>query len=237
MKLYVNGDSHAAAAEAVNQHAFAEDDASLNYMGRSPHPANWRVSWARCLADSVQAVLHTDAESASSNARIRRTTRQWVDKNRAWLPETVIIIQWSTWEREEWIIDGRPYQVTASGIDDVPTDHQDRYRQWVVDVDWDLCRAREHQEIWQLHQELEALNVRHIFFNGNNHFGEIESEHRQDWGGSYVSTYDPDLTYNAWLRCRGHATVSPESWHFGATAHAAWASFMLQYGIDHKIWR
>jgi hypothetical protein len=237
MKLYVNGDSHAAAAEAVNQHAFAEDDAALNYLGRSPHPANWRVSWARCLADTVQAVLHTDAESASSNTRIRRTTRQWIQQHRAWLPETVIIIQWSTWEREEWIIDGRFYQVTASGIDDVPPDQQDRYRQWVMDVDWDLCRAREHQEIWLLHQELEALNVRHIFFSGNNHFGEIHPEHRLDWNTRYIGAYDSDLTYDAWLRRRGHATVSPDSWHFGPDAHAAWAGFVLQYGINHQIWR
>ena len=42
--LYVNGDSHTAAAEAVNPHAFAEDDPALCYLGRSPHPANLAVS-------------------------------------------------------------------------------------------------------------------------------------------------------------------------------------------------
>jgi hypothetical protein len=38
MILYVNGDSHTAAAEAVNPHAFAEDDPiALFYMGRALH--------------------------------------------------------------------------------------------------------------------------------------------------------------------------------------------------------
>ena len=57
MKLYVNGDSHAAAAEAVNTHAFAEDDNRYFYMGRAPHPENAAVSWATALARMVKAVL------------------------------------------------------------------------------------------------------------------------------------------------------------------------------------
>ena len=36
----------------------------------------------------------------------------------------VIVMQWSTWEREEWLHNGIYYQVGASGIDDVPQDLQ-----------------------------------------------------------------------------------------------------------------
>ena len=43
MILYVNGDSHTAAAEAVNAHAFAEDDPNLGYLHRLPHPDNLAV--------------------------------------------------------------------------------------------------------------------------------------------------------------------------------------------------
>jgi hypothetical protein len=236
MKLYVNGDSHAAAAEAVNAHAFAEDDQRYFYMGRAPHPANAAVSWPMVLSRSLKAVLHNDSESASSNHRIRRTTRDWIDQNRRWLPETVILIQWTTWEREEWWIDGRSYQVTASGIDDVPLSHQDRYRQWVLDVDWQAVTQREHQEIYQFHQELRALGVRHIFSNGNNHFGAIPEYQRKDWGIHYIGAYDQELTYDRWLRRQGHQPVSPKSWHFGQAAHAAWAGFVLQYGITHDLW-
>jgi hypothetical protein len=167
MKLYVNGDSHAAAAEAVNQHAFAEDDSQYFYMGRVPHPQNFKVSWARRLSESLKLPLYCDAESASSNARILRTTREWINANLDSVADTLMIIQWSTWEREEWILDGKTYQVTASGTDDVPSDYRDRYRQWIIDLNYQTCTENAHREIWDFHNELLALGCRHIFINGN----------------------------------------------------------------------
>ena len=235
MILFVNGDSHAAAAEAVNPHAFAEDDPRYFYMGRAPHPDNLQVSWARRLADTLKTTLDCQAESASSNQRIIRTSREWLEKNKSYPGEILMIIQWSTWERQEWLIDGRYYQVTASGIDDVPESHQDRYRQYVIDVDWRQVTARAHQEIWQLHQELESQNIRHVFFNGNNDFAKIPESDRQDWGVSYISPYDPAMTYDQWLRNNGFDTVSAKSWHFGREAHAAWGRFVLQYIIQNNL--
>jgi len=237
MKLYVNGDSHTAGAEAVNPHAFAEDESRYFYLGRAPHPENAAVAWPAVLAHTIKATLHNDSESASSNQRILRTTRQWVAGNQTWLPETVIIIQWSTWEREEWIIEGRSYQVNGSGIDAVPKSHQQHYRQWVADLDWRRAEVSCHKEIWCLHKELEAQHVRHVFFNGNLHFGRIPVSAQLDWGDSYIAPYRQDLTYDSWLKNNGHHTVTPDSWHFGREAHAAWAGFMLQYGISHKLWR
>ena len=50
MLLLVNGDSHAAAAEAVNSYAFANDDPSMVLKGRAPHPDNLKVSWGYQLS-------------------------------------------------------------------------------------------------------------------------------------------------------------------------------------------
>lgn len=237
MKLYVNGDSHAAAAEAVNAHAFAEDDSAYFYLGRAPHPANLAASWSRVLADAVGAVLHNDSESASSNTRILRTARAWLSSNLRWCREIVMLIQWSTWERQEWLIDGKYYQVNASGIDHVPESHQQRYRKWIADLDWTTCRQQQHELIWQFHQELVAHGVRHVFFNGDSDFADIPVAEQHDWKISYIGPYARDLTYSAWLKSNGFSTVSPNSWHFGSDAHAAWARFMLQYGKQHDIWR
>lgn len=226
MKLYVNGDSHAAAAEAVNVHAFAEDDSRYFYLGRAPHPDNIAVSWGHRLGEVLKASFHCDAESASSNARIIRTTREWINNN-SQLDKVLIIIQWSTWEREEWIADdGRYYQVNASGIDDVPADLQDRYRQFVADIDWAQCNQRAHQEIWEFHQELNTLGIRHIMFNGNNHF---ENTQKYNWGTSYIAPYDADQTFNSVLTNNNFETVSPRSWHFGKDAHVFWSRYMLKY--------
>ena len=232
MILYVNGDSHTAAAEAVNRHAFAMDDSDLFYMGRAPHPENLAVSWGRRLADSLKAGFHCGAESASSNSRIIRTTREWID-TQGYDQDLLVIIQWSTWEREEWLIDEIYYQINGSGIDQVPDSHQQQYKEFVANIDWKTKTQQAHEDIWQFHQELESKNVRHIFFNGNNDFGPLKE--RYEWGSSYVGPYDPKQTFNYLIQDQGIQTVAPNSWHFGRDGHSYFHRFMLQYIINNKL--
>ena len=233
MILYVNGDSHTAAAEAVNNHAFAEDDKDLFYMGRAPHPANLSVSWGRLLADALRAGFHCGAESASSNSRIIRTTREWV-KTQGYDQDLLVVIQWSTWEREEWLNDdGTYYQVNGSGIDQVPESMKARYKEFVANVDWQEKTKQAHETIWAFHQELEAKGIQHIFFNGNNDFGPLKE--RYDWGTSYIDPYDPKRTFNYLIQDQGIQTVAPNSWHFGKDGHSYFHRFMLQYIINNKL--
>lgn len=235
MILYVNGDSHTAAAEAVNPHAFAEDDGRLAHLGRLPHPDNLEVSWGRVLADTLKTVFVCDAESAASNDRIMRTTRAWLEQNEKNWYRTIMVIQWSTWEREEWFHEGTYYQVNGSGIDMVPSALQEKYRNYVIGIDWKTKTQQAHQQIWNLHQELLDKKIPHVFFNGNNHLGDIPSDQRQDWGANYIGPYDPAQTYDAILRKNGHDTVAPNSYHFGKMAHSFWSRFMLQYCINNKL--
>ena len=187
MILYVNGDSHTAGAEAVNPHAFAEDDPSLAYLGRIPHPENLAVSWGRLLANTLKTGFHCGAESASSNTRILRTTRQWLNQQRG-IDDVLMIIQWSTWEREEWLYNDTYYQIGASGTDWVPPDLKLRYKQFVIDVDWHQKMQQAHDDVWQFHQELTQQGIRHVFFNGNNHFEGMTDQ--RDWQGHYIGPYD-----------------------------------------------
>ena len=234
MIIYVNGDSHTAAAEAVNQHAFAEDDPSLVYLGRVPHPANLAVSWGRVLADIIKATFKCDAESASSNSRIIRTAQHWAESH-SHRRDQIMIIQWSTWEREEWLIDGIYYQVNASGTDMVPNSHQSIYRDYIANLDWHQKQQQAHEDIWSFHQQLEDLAIPHVFFNGNNWFDFKLKSERRDWGHCYINPYDSKSTYDQWLKRHGFSTVAPNSWHFGREAHAAWSRFVLQYCINNRI--
>jgi hypothetical protein len=227
MILYANGDSHTAAAEAVNPHCFAEDDSDLYMLGRRPHPANLAVSWGQQLAKLINAEFYCDAESAASNARIMRTTRDWIHKNYNRLDRTVMVIQWSTWEREEWLYEGQYWQVNASGIDHVPVALQDRYKQFVSSVNWGRCAEQAHREIWQFHQELNKKNIQHVFFNGNSNFDSMPNHF--NWSGCYMNPYDAKITYSNLLKTAGFSTVNPQSWHFGPSAHSFWANYVLQY--------
>lgn len=235
MILYVNGDSHTAAAEAVNTFAFAEDDPGLIYLGRLPHPDNLAVSWGKCLSDIIKATFRCDAESAGSNDRIIRTTKQWLDSTLRDPSEMLMIIQWSTWERQEWLIDGTWFQVNASGTDYVPDEHRERYKRYVADVDWRKCTELAHARIWDFHQYLSERGIKHVFFNGNNDFSKINDDQKRDWGASYIGPYDPKMTYNQWLLDNGYETVSPNSYHFGRDAHIFWAKFMLKYIVSNKL--
>ena len=233
MILYVNGDSHTAAAEAVNPHAWAMDDGELFHMGRAPHPANLAVSWGQLLATTLKASFHCGAEAGGSNARILRTTRDWL-ANTPRNQDLLVIIQWSTWEREEWQDeDGNYFQVNASGIDDVPASLQQRYKDFVINVDWNECTQRWHDKIWKFHKELEKQGIKHIFFNGNSDFSKITDQ--KDWGTSYIGPYDPNQTFNSLIRAQGIDTVAPNSWHFGRNGHSYFHRFMLQYIINNKF--
>ena len=233
--IYVNGDSHAAAAEAVVPCAFAEDDEFYYGMGRRPHPENERVSWGCEIANQLGAVLQLDAESASSNYRIERTTREWINNPSFIDYEQIVLIGWSTWEREEWLIDDVYYQVGSSGIDDVPETHQQQYKDFVINVNWQQVTEYWHNRIWQLHLDLKENNIPHVFFNCNNSFEKIAADSQYDWGANYISPYSADGTYDQRLRQMGHDTVSADSWHFGPNAHRNWAEFMLQYIYNNKI--
>jgi hypothetical protein len=233
MILYVNGDSHAAGAEAVNPHAFAEDDPALYYLGRLPHPENLAVSWGKLLSLALTAGFQCEAESASSNARILRTARAWLKERNHSVEKKLVIIQWSTWEREEWLYNGIYYQVNGSGIDQVPQEAQERYRNYVIGLDWRQKTQEAHNMIWTFHQELVAQNIPHVFFNGNNDFSSIVD--RKDWGVNYIGPYDPASTYHAQLQTAGIETVMPDSYHYGRDGHAWWFKYLLNYLMSNRF--
>jgi hypothetical protein len=232
MILYVNGDSHAAAAECVNSHAWAVDDPIYWGLGQQPHPDNERASFGCELANWLNAILYLDAQAGGSNQRIVRTTRNWLAQQDQ-VDDIFVVIQWSTWERQEWIHNGEWLQVNASGVDHVPDELQDQYKEFVIGIDWEAVTESAHQLVWNFHKELQEKNIKHLFFNGNSHFESISN--KQDWNNCYLAPYDPDKTYTSVLKNNGFCTVSPESWHFGADAHCFWAEYLLQYINSHNL--
>jgi hypothetical protein len=222
VRLYVNGDSHSAGAEAVNGYCFAEDDPLYRALGRIPHPDNERASYGCLIANELGAVLHCDAESASSNSRIIRTTRDYINSQGA--PDAVII-GWSTWEREEWLLNNVYWQVNAGGIgNDWPDEIKERYKKYIVSIDWNRYEQQAHTEILAFHHELEQKQIPHLFFNC---YSDFQNQVMQDWNGCYIDPYDPDMTYWQWLTNCGFE--SNKSYHFRADAHRKWAEFLLPH--------
>jgi hypothetical protein len=226
MILYSNGDSHAAAAEAVNPYVFAEDDPMYVHMQRRPHPDNLEVSYGKLLARVFNTGFATDAEGASSNDRILRTTRDFINNNKS---KPFVLIGWTSWERKEVDVDGKMLQLTASGTDSVPEHYKQEYKKWVASCDenhYHKCMKQWHDTIYRFHCELKEQGIKHLFFNAFHQFdkritGEV------NWGDNYVDPYG--MTYSDYLASVNITPVSAFSYHYGPDGHNAWARFLIPY--------
>jgi hypothetical protein len=221
MIIYVNGDSHSAAGEAMNSYCFAKDDPKYWALGREPHPDNIAVSYGKLIADRLGAELHVGAESASSNDRIIRTTNKYLKTYR---PD-LIIIGWSTWEREEFLHNKVYWQVNAGGVgEDWPDSIKIKYAEWIKNVDPIEKEQENFLKIWKFNYRLRKIP--HLFFNCYLPFTYTE---QLDWGDNYVNPYDKNSTYFYWLKKQGFKTVNPHSYHYGPDGHAAWSEHLMPY--------
>ena len=213
--IYINGDSHSAGAELVQDYCFAEDDPRYLAWGRRAHPEAIPLTFGYKIAQSLNLPFFMDAESASSNARILRTTRKFVDQTQS-KSKLFCIIGWTTWEREEWLVDDQYLQVTASGTDSVPKHMLEDYKQWVSEQTPSECKRKQEeteQQIKELACELQEQNIKYLFF------------HTTD--------------YIKYLTEQGYQTVN-NGYHFGADAHTAWYRHLLpqvmeNFGVQNTL--
>lgn len=233
MILYVNGDSHSVGAEAVNNFCFAVDDPLYHKLSRQGHPDNIKASYGCLIANHYFATLDIDAESASSNDRIIRTTKEYLKEN---TPD-LMIIGWATWEREEWLHNGDYYQISGGGFDSVPKELQQQYKEWVIEKSNTYAEdeIRNYRKIIELHEELADLKIPHLFFNTYMYFSHVDLNYsdKYNWGKNYINPYNQAGTYYHWLEDQGYKCVQRhqvhKSYHYGANAHQAWADFLIPH--------
>lgn len=232
MILYVNGDSHSAAGEAVNSYCWASDDSKYWYLTGEEkfraHPDNLAVSYGKVVADALGYTLVNHATSAASNAKIFRTTYDYLKNNR---PD-LLIIGWTTWEREEWFNedDGQYYQVNASGLDHVPFKWRERYKLFVINHQKNIAPKviETHQKIFDLHLYLNELSIPHLFFNCHTTFYGWNEQllPKFNWNNSYIDPYE-NFNYLDYLKEKGYK--HSKYFHFGPDGHQKWAEFLLPH--------
>jgi len=240
--VYVNGDSHSAGCDAVHPASFLGDDNKYTNLLKnnkiwkdeiywSPHPDNLKVSYGQRLSDALNATLHCHARSASSNDRILRTTYQYLQE----FKPDLIIIGWSTWEREEWFDEdeGIWYQVNGSGIDLIPNKWHERYKKYVngslQNPAWNNKVITLHNKMWQLHLYLNELRIPHLFFNTYNTLKVLAHENLvtiPDWKHNYLDPYS-NFSFFSYLVSQG--CKHNKSNHFGPDAHKKWTEFLLPH--------
>ncbi|MBC8555657.1 MAG: hypothetical protein H8D23_39090 [Candidatus Brocadiales bacterium] len=206
MLLYSNGDGCSAGAEIVGNYCFAEEDEKHHALGKRAHPGAVPLTFSYKLAKTLNYGYMNDAESFSSNERILRTTKEFLDQSNQ---EVFLLIGWSRWDREE------PHE-NNTYTDDL-TSLRQKAKKW-------------HQLIYEFHLELQQQNIKHLFFNSYNHFDDeqVPVAERKDWGDSYIDPYDINKTYYWYLKSNFN-TVNPNSYHFDEHGHTAWFKYLLPW--------
>ena len=232
MLIYINGDSNSAGAELVKTYCFAKDDAKFSHLGYRAHPDAIPLTFGYKLSQTFNAGFFLDAESASSNDRILRTTLQFLKESPNVTQDILIVIGWSSWEREEWPYDEDFVQISASGSDSVPEKMQEKYKTWVSKQTQATLNKKAriwHEKIWDLHCKLLQKSIKHLFFNSFMHFNNIAIpvKNRKNWADCYISPYKQNDTYYHWLKLQGYKTVRPNSYHYGEKAQTAWFKYLL----------
>lgn len=208
MTLYVNGDSHS------------------HGMHLSPHE-----KFSNIVAKEIGFAVTNAAQIGASNASILRTTQEYIASGAT---PNLILIGWTTWEREEWCYQNQYYNVNSSGHDQLPTKLQKLYKNWVIEQTAETLNVKSsywHNEIYKLHQELTEKNIKHLFFNCMYNFFQPNNQH--NWGATFIGPYDNDSSYYWYLRNQGY--VSDKWYHFGSAGHAAWARKLINYIKEHNI--
>ena len=208
MILYVNGDSH-------SQGVGVQIDESYPVI----------------IAKEFGLDIVNEAQSGASNARILRTSKEYLASQQT--PD-LIVIGWSTWEREEWQYENTYYNVNSSGHDPLPKILEHSYKKWVIEQTPEILNKKTlhwHKEIFQFHKELLQKNIKHIFFNCMYNFFQIED--KLDWDMNFIGPYDNDSSYYWWLTQQGYE--SDKWYHFRASGHQAWGDRLISYIKEHKL--
>ena len=208
MILYVNGDSHSQG------------------MGVHLHE-----SYPVIVAKEFGLDIVNEAQTGASNARILRTSKEYLASQQT--PD-LIVIGWSTWEREEWQYENTYFNVNSSGHDPLPKILEHSYKKWVIEQTPEMLNKKSshwHKEIFQFHKELLQKNIKHVFFNCMYNFFQIKD--KLDWDINFIGPYDNDSSYYWWLTQQGYE--SDKWYHFRASGHQAWGDRLISYIKEHKL--
>ena len=198
----------------------------LLYANGDSHTVPW--SYVDIIGEELASQFVNQAQGGCSNAGIIRRTRNYLKHT---TPD-LVIIGWSTWEREEWQHNDQFFNVNSSGYDVLPIELQDQYKDWVTTQTQKTLNKKSkhwHTKIFEFHQELGTIP--HVFFNCMYHFFNIK--YTYPWGKSFIGPYNNDLSYYHWLKAQG---CEADDWyHYKADGHRVWAKRLINYIKENKL--
>lgn len=230
MILYVNGDSHSVGhGITVDNYGMVKNDPEYAHIGEAPHPNSFPFSYGSVLSQSLPADLVCQGLSGGSWDRVIRLTKQFVYQSRG---NIFVLLGLPDSQREEWLHNGVYYQINAIGAENLPLELQTKYKQWVIAKDEHIWYRRSvymHDTATKLHHWLKQHNVMHLFFCFSQclNMARAQLSEVTDFGANFFHPYDQDFIYEVW--CKKQGFKKDVNGHYGADAHAAWATLLEPY--------
>ena len=181
------------------------------------------------IANHFELPLHKIALRGASDDFLIRSILEFLKIK----TPTLLIVAWQSWERVEWLYEGKIFQVASSGIEFLPIGLHDRYKEWVIQQsdNQTAMGQKTHNRIWYLHDKLIQQQIPHLFYNEMYPFFVEHGD--KDWNKSFIGPYTNNLSCYWYIKNQG---IEPDkSYHFGINGHTAWAKLLIDYIEENKI--
>ena len=229
MKYFAMGDSNMIGANTDPRHK--------NYC---PDPDNF----FNILAKNLQIEFECLAKNGASNNHIIRKTEEWLAQTTVPNHEKFVFIGWSTWERQEYQIKGRYFDIDAWSIYhawDHPPELDVIANQLKEQIKNDSDYMRNCARDWALRikdwaQSLHDRGIKYFFWNSYMKLEQPQMSTGDEFDHRYLLPYADNFNMFFYLKnVRNFATQLDDPYHFDKPAHHAWAEFLTQYIADWKI--
>jgi hypothetical protein len=145
-----------------------------------------------------------------------------------------LLIGWTSFEREEWPWLYNNISVCGGPDFGMPEPMKAKFNQWKNKLNGDYYRDRAqfwHDCIYQIHLNLQKLDIPHLFWTTYINFKEIANQ--QDWHGSFFQPYEENGCMSRFLESQGVRSIENDPWHYGPEAHATWAQALYNYSQEN----
>lgn len=148
----------------------------------------------------------------------------------AWPADTLLLVGWTSFEREEW-----PWLYSnismCNGPDfGVPPAMFAKYTTWKQTLTEEYVQNKInfwHDTIYQLHLHLLSRQIRHVFWTTYDNFKSVPTQMK--WQGCFYKPYDTDGCMQQFFANNKLNANPGDSFHYDQSAHGAWAQELATY--------
>lgn len=175
------------------------------------------------------------AKNGASNQWIEHHIEYFLSDD-SWPKDTVLLVGWTSVERQEWPWLSSNISVCAGSDFNVPDPMRARLIKWRTSITADSLKEFSifwHERIHVQHKRLCASGIKHMFYNTYASFACVNNH--QDWHGCFFQPYDVHGDMYHYLIDKGVNPLTHDPFHFGEQGHTLWAQTLYQHAVSSGI--